>query len=156
MSKLPDCSDWYARKPSGTRKNTASHSTPGASSRYGVSCRCRWRYPTAASAGDQVLPGSQVLLVVERVVVEDVDRVDHLLRREDQRVLRDRGVRGNELLLRAGDRADVVDARVARLRVAALDQRGDLRVVDVVHEHRRGVRVSALRDDHVVRPDRAS
>src|SRR3954465_6665578 len=45
MSKLPDCSDWYARKRRGRTKNTRSHSRPGASSRYGVSCRFRWRKP---------------------------------------------------------------------------------------------------------------
>src|SRR2546422_4430097 len=86
---LPDWSDWYARKPSGTTKKTASQAIPGASSRYGVSPRWRWRKPTG-SGGDQVLPLRQVLLVVERVVVEKVDAVERLLRREDERVVRDR------------------------------------------------------------------
>src|SRR5690349_5001914 len=122
MSKFPDCSDWYARKPSGTTKNTASHNSPGASSRYGVSCRFRWRKPTAALPGDEALPGGQVLLVVECGRVEDLDVVEHLLRREDERVLRDARV----VLLRPRPRAlhrrDVVDAGDVALRVAGLHQ----------------------------------
>src|SRR5947207_11786840 len=79
---LPDCSDWYARKPSGTRKNTASHATPGASSRYGVSPRWRWKKFTDASAGDQVLPLRQVLLVVERLVCKNLPLSQLLFFRE--------------------------------------------------------------------------
>src|SRR5437588_7354083 len=92
MSKLPDCSDWYARKPRGTTKNTPSQSRPGASSRYGVSCRCRWRKPTGALPGDEVLPGGEVLLVVQRFRGEDLDLRKHLLSREHDRDLRDRRV----------------------------------------------------------------
>src|SRR5689334_22962782 len=92
MSKFPDWSDWYARKPSGTTKNTASQSIPGARSRYGVRLRCRWRSPTAELARDEVLPGGQVLLVVECGRVEDLDAVEHLHRREDQWILGNRGV----------------------------------------------------------------
>src|SRR5947208_11883020 len=92
MSKLPDCSDWYARKPSGTTKNTPSHSRPGASSRYGVSCRWRWRRPTGALRGNQILPGGEVLLVVECVGVEDLDLRERLLGRKNERVIRDGGV----------------------------------------------------------------
>src|SRR5205807_10151216 len=99
MSKLPDCSDWYARKPSGTTKKALSQKMPGASSRYGVRPRCRWRKPTLC--GDEVLPGGQILLVVEGVVVEEVDAVEHLLRREDQDVVRDRRVVLDQRLLRA-------------------------------------------------------
>src|SRR5437016_3858507 len=82
---------------------------PGASSRYGVSCRCRWRKPTGALPGDEVLPGGEVLLVVQRFRVEDLDLRKHLLCRENERVLRDRRV----VLLRPPARSrhgrDVVD-----------------------------------------------
>src|SRR5919108_5250367 len=104
---LPDCSDWYARNPSGTRKKTPSQKTPGASNRYGVRPRCRWRKPN--SARDQVLPLGDVLLVVQRCGVEIPRVVQHRLRREDQRVLRDRGILLQQHLLRADDGADVVD-----------------------------------------------
>src|SRR6266576_1430208 len=131
MSKFPDSSDWYARNPSGTTKNNPSQSRPGASSRYGVSCRLRWRKPTES------LPGDQVLLVVECVGVEDLDLRERLLRREDERVVRDGGV----VLLRpragACDRRDVVDALDVPLRIAGLHQALNLGVVDVVHVHRR-------------------
>src|SRR6266566_5028065 len=152
---LPDWSDWYARKPSGTTKKTASQAIPGASSRYGVSPRWRWKKPTASS-GDQVLPLRQVLLVVERLVVEQVNAVERLLRREDERVVRD----GRVVLLRplagADHWGDVVDAGDVPLRVARLHEALDLRVVDVVHVDRRGVDVAALRDQHVVRPQGAA
>src|SRR4051812_39827884 len=110
MSKLPDCSDWYARKTSGTTKKIDSQSTPGRSSRYGVSPRWRWKRFTRSSARDEVLPLLEVLLVVERLAVEDLDAVEHLGRREDERVARN----GRVVFLRerpcARDRRDVVDA----------------------------------------------
>ena len=51
---------------------------------------------------------------------------------------------------------DVVDARDVLLRVAGLHQALDLGVVDVVHVDGRRVDVAALRDQHVVRPDRSA
>src|SRR5690348_8059859 len=39
---FPDWSDWYARNPNGTRKNTASQARPGASSTYGIRPRGLW------------------------------------------------------------------------------------------------------------------
>src|SRR3954471_12550899 len=156
MSKLPDCSDWYARKTSGTTKKIDSQSTPGRRSRYGVSPRWRWKRFKRSSARDQVLPLLEVLLVVERLAVEDLDAVQHLRRREDERVARDGGV----VLLRERSRArdgwDVVDAGDVPLRVAGLHQALHRRVVDVVHVDRRGVDVAALRDQHVVRPEGAA
>src|SRR3954452_21094338 len=116
----PDWSDWEARKPSGTRKNAASQSMPGPSSRYGVSRRCRWRNPN--SAGDQVLPGGEVLLVVQRLRVEDVDAVERLLRREDERVARDRRVVLQRPFLGPVHGRDVVDPGDVALRVAGLHQ----------------------------------
>src|SRR6266536_1427730 len=129
---LPDCSDWYARKPSGTTKNTASQSTPGASSRYGVSPRWRWKKLKRPSAGDQVLPLSQVLLIVQRLVVEQVHAVEHLLRREDERVACGRWVELLRRLARSRDRRDVVDAGDVAFGIAGLHQALHLRVVDVV------------------------
>src|ERR1044072_1544116 len=85
---LPDCSDWQARKPSGTTKNTASQAMPGRSSRYGVSPRWRWKRLKRASPRDQVLPLLEVLLVVQGLAVEDLDLLERRGRREDQRVLR--------------------------------------------------------------------
>src|SRR5712691_2256045 len=156
MSKFPDWSDWYARKPSGTTKKTASQRRPGASSRYGVSCRCRWRKPTGCLAGDQVLPGGQILLVVECVGVEDLHAVQHLLRREDERVIRDGWVVLLRPLAGACDRWDVVDAGDVPLWIPGLHQALDLGVVDIVHVDARRVDVAALRDQHVVRPQSAA
>src|SRR5919201_726490 len=153
---LPDSSDWYARKPSGTTKKTASHRTPGASSRYGVSPRWRWKKLNRPSAGDQVLPLIQVLLVVEGLGVEDVHAVEGLRRREDERVLGYRRV----VLLGPRPRAlhgrDVVDARDVALRVAGFHQSLDLRVVHVVHVDRRRIDGAAFRDQHVVGPEGAA
>src|SRR5690242_9570372 len=111
------------RNPSGTRKKIPSQSIPGANSRYGVEPRCRWKKPKPiswSSGRDQVLPGRLVLLVVERIRVDRVRAVEVLLRREDQRVVRDRRVLLQESLLGPEDRADVVDV--------VLDLRGDLGV----------------------------
>src|ERR687888_332203 len=107
MSKLPDSSDWWTRNPSGTAKKIARYSSPGARSRYGVRPRWRCRKPKLL-ARDQVLPLRDVLLVVERVGVEVVRAVEHLLRREDQRVLRDRRILLQQHFLRADDGTDVV------------------------------------------------
>src|SRR5689334_17717763 len=154
---FPDWSDWYARKPSGTTKNTDRNSTPGRSSRYGVAPWWRWKtFTRRPSPGDQVLPLRQVLLVVERRVVEDLDLRERLRAREDQRVVGDRRVELQCPRLRPDHGRDVVDARDVPLRVAGLHQALHLRVVHVVHVDRRRVDVAALRDQHVVRPEGAT
>src|SRR5438876_7208804 len=107
---LPDCNDWSTRYPIGIRKKSASHSIPGERSRYGVAPRCRWKKPISPSSGrGQVRPGRLVLLVREGGRIDRVDVVQLLLRREDQRVVRDRGVLLEQYFLRAQHGADVVD-----------------------------------------------
>ena len=54
----PSRSDWWPRNPSGTTKKTASQASPGASSRYGVSPRCRWRKPIAVADRSSQAPSS--------------------------------------------------------------------------------------------------
>src|SRR5689334_17067898 len=156
MSKFPDCSDCSARYPSGTTKNTARKSTPGASSRYGVRPRCRWNrlnprlrvrcrledaraWPVRPSRlpRDQVLPLLEVLLVVERLAVEDLDLAERLGAREDERVVRDSRVELLRVHTGALHRRDVVDPGDVLLRVAGLHRALHLRVVDVVHVDRR-------------------
>src|SRR5689334_14217473 len=112
---FPDSSDWYARNPSGTRKNTARNASPGASSTYGI--KPRWRWNHFISAGDQVLPLRQVLLVVQRVAVEEVDLRQRLRRREDELVVRHGRIQLQRRLLRPDDGRDVVDAGDVLLRV---------------------------------------
>src|SRR5215831_4764325 len=150
-------SDRYARKPSGTTKNTDRNSTPGRRSRYGVAFWWRWKtFTRRPSARDQVLPLLEVLLVVQRGVVEDLNVRERLRAREDQRVVGDRRVELQRPGLRPDHGRDVVDARDVPLRVAGLHQALHLRVVHVVHVDRRGVDVAALRDQHVVRPESAA
>src|SRR5690349_11293444 len=144
---FPDWSDWYARKPSGTTKNTDRNRTPGRSSRYGVAPWWRWKtFTRRPSPRDQVLPLLQVLLVVQRLAVEDLDLRQRLRAREDQRVVRNGRVVFQRPRLRPDHGRDVVDARDVPLRVAGLHQALHLRVVHVVHVDRGGVDVAALRD----------
>src|SRR5262249_54108066 len=86
-------------------------------------------HPSLVLARDEVLPGGQVLLVVERLRIEDLHLRQSLLRWEDERVVRDRRV----VLLRpytgAGDRWDVVDAYDVVLGIAGLHEALNLRVV---------------------------
>ena len=77
-----------------------------------------------------------------------MDLVEELLGREDQRVVRKSRVRLGQHLLRALHRTDVVDVRG--------NLRRNRRVVHVVHVHRRRIDVSAVRDHHVVGPDRSA
>ena len=108
------------------------------------------RNPPSGYAEMRFCQAVQILLVVQRVGVEDVHVVEHLLRREDERVIRDVRV---DCLSIAGACArwmhrmrDVVGSSAS---ISALD----LRVVDEVHVRRGRVDVATLRDQHVVRPD---
>src|SRR3954453_17004371 len=133
--KAPVSRAFSARKNIGTTKKRTSHAVPGVSSPYGAR-----RLRT-----DQILELLLVLGVVDGLRVDLVSVREDLRRREDERVLRDRRIALLEDLVRADDRADVVDV--------VLDLRGDLGPVIPVHQPRCTVDVGAVRDHHVVGPD---
>src|SRR6188472_498727 len=122
---------------------------PGRRSRYGVSHLWRWRKvtrgPGPALRSQNGLPLLDVVLVVEGLARERVHLGEHLVGREDQRVLRGLRIRLRELLAGALDGRHVVHVR--------RDLGLDLGVVDEVHVRRRGGARALERDEHVVRPD---
>src|SRR5947209_18548435 len=105
----------------GTTKKTSNHAVPGVSSAYGATPLARRTLRT-----DQVLELLLVLCVVDGLGVDLVHVREHRLRREDERVVRNRGIRLLEDLVGADDGADVVDV--------VLNLRGDLRPVEPVHQ----------------------
>src|SRR5215210_5773739 len=84
-----------------------SQTRPGVSRRYGTSPRWRWIQPKLGP--DQALPLLQVVLVVQRLAVEDDRLPQGLVVREDQRIVGQLRVDLPDLLLRALDRGHVVD-----------------------------------------------
>ena len=119
-----------ARKTRGTTKKTASQASPGASRAYGVDPAIPVQEAPHAPTGRAPSATSRCLVVCERRRVEMVQLRERRFVREDQRVFASPGRSSRSPRGRLSPASDVVHVR--------RDLRGDRRVVDEVHEGRRG------------------
>ena len=121
VGKTPDCSDWYAEErerdeeeqcePEQARGEQQVRRQPWMTMKERAHALAGEGEASLALLPEDSLPQGDVLVVLERRVVELLDLRERLLVREDDRVRRHFGIGLRELLLGALDRRDVADRR---------------------------------------------